>query len=180
MIKLAVAMFTLVAAPLCAAGDGPPRTYESWGVCPFECCTYRTWTAAADVPVHARRSERSPVLFHARRGERVDGVTGVVVTRHPAPITIAQDMRDGYVAGSETPQLALRRGDVVYMLSPMGEGTYLFWYRGKVYRSSIDMAGLPGVAGKGMQTTWWKQVRNASGRTGWTSSDKFQDVDACG
>ncbi|MBV7536630.1 hypothetical protein KW842_12720 [Duganella sp. sic0402] len=102
--------------------DAPPQNYENWGVCPFECCTYRQWTAEGDIPVHQRRSEDSPVLFHVSQGEALDGVDGVVVTERPGVITVDRAVRDGYLRGQEQPQLSLQPGDVLYMLTPLGEG----------------------------------------------------------
>ena len=46
--------------------------------------------------------------------------------------------------------------------------------------SDIEMTGMPGVDGKGMTLTWWKQVKNKAGKMGWTTSVKFQNADACG
>ena len=157
----------------------PPNPYESWGVCPFECCTYREWTADTDIPVHATRSEQSRILYHLHAGERVDALTGVVVTRNPPPIYIDHAVKDGFTKASKHPLLSFKPGDVVYMLAPLGEGFYLFWYQGKVYRSGIGLAALPGVEGNGMTLTWWKQVRNKTGKTGWTQSNHFQNADAC-
>lgn len=181
MKRLAAACSLLLHTMGAVAQDAPPDPYESWGVCPFECCTYRAWTATADVPVHATRSEQSAVLFHLHPGEQLDALTGVVVTEHPALIQVERAVRDGYVAGNRAPQLSLQPGDRVYMLTPLGEGAYLFWYKGKVYEAgSIDMQGNPGIEGKGMTLTWWKQVRNKAGQTGWTTSRDFGNVDACG
>ena len=180
MNNLILAVCSMLAATTVAAQPVPPDPYESWGVCPFECCTYREWAADADIPVHQERSDQSRVLFRLRAGERVDALTGVVVTRHPAAIRIDRPVRDGYSKNGDRPLLSLNRGDVVYILAPLGEGSYLFWYQGKVYRSGIDLAAMPGVEGKGMTLTWWKQVRNQSGKTGWTKSERFQNTDACG
>jgi hypothetical protein len=179
-VLLAAMQFASPPASARPAAPTPPASYENWGVCPFECCSYREWTARADVPVHAQRSDGSRVLFHLRPDEPVDALTGVVVTGHPAPVTIDRAVRDGYVEGRDGPQLSLQSGDVVYMLTPLGEGAYRFWYRGKVYTSGADLQAMPGVEGKDLVMTWWKQVRNKSGRTGWTRSDAFDHVDACG
>jgi hypothetical protein len=170
----------LLASPPATAQEAPPNPYENWGVCPFECCTYREWTADADIPVHAQRNDRSAVLFHVRPGESIQAVTGVVVTKNPARITIDHAVRDGFIAGDDQPRVSFKPGDMVHMLTPLGEGAYLFWYQGKVYQSAIDLAAMPGVEGKGMTLTWWKQVRNKAGKTGWTRSDHFQNADACG
>lgn len=181
MKKIAFACSILLTTLPAAARDTPPNPYENWGVCPFECCTYREWTADADVAVHEKRSKQSPVMFYLRRDESFDALTGVVITENPAAIKVEQAVRDGYIDGSDEPQLSLKPGDVVYMLTPLGEGAYLFWYKGKVYQAgTVAMQGNPGIEGKGMTLTWWKQVRNKAGKIGWTQSDRFRNADACG
>lgn len=179
LIALAASLLC-VATSAAAAPPGPPAPYESRGVCPFECCTYREWTATADVPVHAKRDAHSRVLFDLRPGDKLDAVTGVVVTERAAKVTVDHAMRDGVVEGDDKVHLPLHAGDVLYMLTPLGEGAYLFWYRGKVYHSGPELAALPGVGGKALRTTWWKQVRNKAGRTGWASADDFANADDCG
>lgn len=180
MNRLIAAAVLLLATKSTMAQDRPPDGYENWGVCPFECCTYREWTAEDDIPVHQSRDDRSAVVFRLRRGEAVDGVNGVVVTEKPGAVRIDRSIQEGYIKGDERPQLSLKAGDVVYMLSPLGEGAFLFWYQGKVYRSGLDLAAMPGVDGRGAKMTWWKLVKNKSGQSGWTESNKFRNVDACG
>lgn len=160
--------------------ERPPRDYENWGVCPFECCTYREWQADADIPVHQERSEHSAIVFRLHRDEKVDALTGVVVTNRPAEVHIDRPVKNGYAKDGAGPALSLNAGDVVYMLSPLGEGAYLFWYRGKIYTSGTDLAAMPGVDGKDAQFTWWKLVKNKHGKKGWTTSEKFKGADACG
>jgi hypothetical protein len=162
------------------AQEKPPANYENWGVCPFECCTYREWVADAGMQVYKRRNEKSPVLFRLQRGEAFQAVTGVIVTEKTAAITIDRPVRDGYIKGSDAPQLSFKAGDVVYMLTPLGEGAYQFWYQGKVYQSGIDLIAMPGVDASDAKLTWWKQVKNKAGKTGWTKSDRFKNADACG
>ncbi|HEU4373182.1 MAG TPA: hypothetical protein VFS02_06825 [Telluria sp.] len=180
MNRLVVAAFLLLTNTPAMAQDRPPAGYENWGVCPFECCTYREWTAADDIPVHERRSDQSAVVFRLHPGDAVDGLDGVVVTERPGAVRINSAVNDGYINGNDKPQLALKPGDVVYMLSPLGEGFFLFWYQGKVYRSGIGLAAMPGVDGSEAKMTWWKLVKNKAGQRGWTVSNKFTHVDACG
>jgi hypothetical protein len=180
MNRLLAAVFLLLTSTLGMAQDRPPAGYENWGVCPFECCTYRQWTADDDIPVHQSRSDTSAVIFRLHRGEAVDGVNGVVVTENAAAVRIDHPVQDGYIKGIEKPQLSLRAGDVVYMLAPLGEGFFLFWYQGKVYQSGLDLAAMPGVDGAGAKMIWWKLIRNKSGKSGWTVSNRFTNVDACG
>lgn len=180
MYRLVTTAVLLLSNTLALAQKMPPRNYESWGVCPFECCTYREWTADAEIPVHTERNEKSAVVFRLHRGQAVNGVDGVVVAERPGAVTIDRALRDGYIEGSDQPQLSLSAGDVVYMVSPLGEGSYLFWYQGKIYKSGNDLVGMPGADGRKAKMSWWKQVKNQSGKSGWTASDKFKNVDACG
>lgn len=177
--RVLAALALLLSATLAAAQEMPPPAFESWGVCPFECCTYRQWTADDDIPVHRDRDNRSALAFQLHRGDAVDGVNGVVVAEQARPITIDSPVRDGYLAGSEKPQLTLNPGDVVVVVAPLGEGAYRFWYQGRVYTSGAGLAGMLAGPSK-TRFTWWKQVKNAAGKTGWTASEKFSNVDACG
>jgi hypothetical protein len=96
-------------------------------VCPFECCTYREWEAGGDITVHKNRRDESGVVFRLHLGERVDGVDGVVVTEKPGVVTIDRAVHDGYIQGADQPQLSLKPGELVYVLSPLGEGSYPAW-----------------------------------------------------
>lgn len=178
--NLALAPFLLFTITSIMAQERPPSGYENWGVCPFECCTYRVWSADDEIPIHASRDEKSPVLFRLHQGELVDALTGVVVTVKPGVIKIDKPVRDGFIKGNDEPQLALKAGDIVYMLSPLGEGAYLFWYQGKVYESGNALTAMEGVDGRGSKMTWWKLIKNRANKTGWTQSEKFSNVDACG
>lgn len=170
----------MLAGPLAAAQERPPANYENWGVCPFECCEYRDWIADEDIPVHESRSYQSPVVFHLHKHEKFRALTGVVVTEKAGVVLIDKSVQDGYIKGIDKPQLSLRRGDKIYMLAPLGEGTYRFWFKGKVYSSGTDLATMPGVDGKDAKMTWWKQVENNAGKRGWTTSEKFSNADGCG
>lgn len=179
-VLTATLAFSVFSCPDGVAQEKPPAHYENWGVCPFECCTYREWTADDEIPVHEGRSEQSAIVFRLRPHEQISALTGVVVTEKAGVIRIDKPVKDGYAEGNDAPQLSLKRGDVVYLLSPLGEGSYLFWYHGKVYRSGIEIASMPGVDGNDAKMRWWKQVRNRAGKKGWTTSDKFSNADACG
>lgn len=180
MQRLLLALVLALLGAPSRADEAPPANYENWGVCPFECCTYREWTADDDVPVHQGRSDASPVVFHLRRDESFDAVTGVVVTERAAAVTIDAPVREGYAKGSDAPQLDLKKGNTVYLLSPVGEGNWLFWYRGKVYLSGDALSPAIAPQEASVKMRWWKLVRNHAGVTGWTSSDKFKNADACG
>lgn len=180
MFKTFAALCFFSATAMAAPQEKPPAHFDNWGVCPFECCSYRDWTADDDIAVHANRSDTSPVLFQLHPGEALQALTGVVVTEQPAIRKVEEAVQDGYLGDDDKPQLALKPGEKIYELVPLGEGAYRFWYHGKVYQSGIAVQALPTVEGSELKLTWWKMVRNSAGQHGWTRSDKFQHMDACG
>ena len=63
MVIMLTVAFVSVFTALQAPQKPPPLPYESPGVCPFECCMYRTWTVEKDTRVLDVRRDS------ARRGE---------------------------------------------------------------------------------------------------------------
>src|SRR5262245_54362221 len=96
--------------------DHPPTPYEDHGACPFECCTYRTWTVKTDTDLRGDRRDAASLVARLRKGDRVEGITGVVVTtrlgkaRVLAPIT------------KVATRLRLEAGQTLYVLNYVGEG----------------------------------------------------------
>lgn len=168
----------------------PPRNYEDVGACPFECCVYREWSVVADTTLYKNRSNNAPVGFKVKKGERVTGLTGVVVTLAPGKAVATGDMTVG--EGSNR-KVRVRRGDVLYLLHSVGEGSYKIWFRGRLYeeqpQTAEEHATLPQSVVRlpylrmlrAPRTVWWVKVRNKRGQTGWsTQDDHFGDMDACG
>lgn len=166
----------------------PPLPYKSEGACPFECCTYRTWTVEADTDVLAEHRDGSRVAFRVRRGQRVDGLTGVVIT---ATLGRAIVRRAGTL-GAEGHSLTVRPGDDVFVLHYVGEGYWKLWVQGSIIDDQLpDKDGgcendLREPIECAIQITerpdavWWAKIRS-HGRTGWTRElDHFGNVDACG
>jgi len=194
-LALALLCCTLaaVAAPVAQRSRGssrPPRMYADFGACPFECCTYRRWGVSADTVLYKERSTRSPVAGRARKGEHVEGLTGVVITANPGVVKVKKEM----TLGIDGRKVKARPGDVLYLLHYEGEGLYKFWFRGRIYqdempyqprlhqsaeseakaRELIEFVNEP-------ETIWWVKVRNRRGQVGWTPrNEHFTDIDACG
>jgi hypothetical protein len=165
----------------------PTVPFDSKGVCPFECCTYRTWTVRTDTDILVDRTPGAPVAFRVHRGERVEGVTGVVVTTTLGRAVV----RRAVTLGVESGPIAVQPGDAVYILHYSGEGYWTFWAHGR-----IDADQIPGKdegcvddAGESIscavqiieapRTTWWAKIRSG-GKEGWTSHlDHFGEIDAC-
>ena len=164
--------------------------YESPGVCPFECCKYRTWTVEEDTRILAERRDGAPVRFTVRRGEHVKGVTGVVVTT-----------RFGRAVAGSSRRLGVRRqlvkpGDELQVIHYLGEGTWKYWFQGSVdqdflpdpdncarsSKSSREMLAACAVQiVEKPTTTWWVKIRSRGAKDGWTQQvDHFSKIDACG
>lgn len=190
-VALLTASLAVVGVADAAAGPGRPSLpqvpYEDHGACPFECCTYRTWTVKADTPVRTDRRDTAPVAFRVRPGEQVNGLTGVVVTRKLGRATI----REPIVV--DTDKLALEPGEAVSVVNYIGEGVWKIWTRGRLYHLEIASkehtcaghARAPGPCAAQIveepKTVWWAKVRNRGGQEGWTRQlDHFGQVDACG
>jgi hypothetical protein len=154
--------------------------FESEGVCPFECCTYRKWTVEKETAVRVRREAGAPVAFTLRAGDAVDALTGVVVVSDAGR---ARAPREVPVEGLGT----LQAGDEVAVLHPLGEGFWLVWREGK--KGSAQVGDKPARPGPGqpelLQTRkpryrWWVQVRDGKGQVGWTDvPENFGNKDRC-
>lgn len=165
-----------------AISGTPPSPYVDSGACPFECCQYGDWRARSNIRAHARRDQHSRTIFTIRKGEKVRAITGAVVTEKPGRIRILEPM----VVGAKY-RFALHRGDIIFTLHYLGEGTELFWYQGRVDECELHIA--PFVS-KGQQpkmqlleqetTAWWIKVRNAAGKVGWINESDFDGMDGCG
>lgn len=168
----------------------PPRNYEDLGACPFECCTYREWSVEVDTTLYRTRSTKSRAAFRVKKGERVTGLTGVVITLEPGRAVATGDVtisRDG------EREVKVRKGDVLYLLHPIGEGFFKTWFRGRFYEVQPESGAEHTARPEGVarlpylrlqsrpRTVWWMKVRNKRGQVGWTVQNKnFGEVDACG
>jgi hypothetical protein len=156
--------------------------YEDPGACPFEGCVYREWIARRVTPVFKDRDRSSSILFELRRGDKVQAITGIVVTQKPGVVRFTRAWR----------RLA-QPGDLLYLLTYRGEGHTKAGLKGRFF-DNLDASDFLNAA---CETTpnkcpaelierptrsWWVQVRNASGLVGWTDrpSEDFANKDALG
>jgi hypothetical protein len=168
--------------------QGPPVPYEDIGACPFEGCVYREWQANAPVEILAERRTDSAVISLIAKGERVQALTGVVVTIKAG--RIQTDTPRELPADGGT--LALMPGQTLFLLTYLGEGHSKAWFNQRLYKwvdASVALNGacqfIPerckGWTVERPQSEWWVQIRTASGRVGWTlDTGKFDNKDRFG
>ncbi len=169
----------------------PPIPYEDYGVCPFECCNYGEWTVNEKTALHKDRTNDSPILFTVMPEEKVQGLTGVVVTTSPGEVNIVRPITIEFSAdNSDTSQtIQAQPGDIVYLLTSHGEGEYKAWFKGRFM--NVDVPSLmeknqPGSLEKnhghlgGGKSIWWVKIKNRQGQIGWTNqSNRFGNQHQC-
>ena len=154
-------------------GAAPALPFYDWGACPYETCAYREWTVHQAATVYDTWKQGRRPIAHLAAGEKVTGITGVVVTIKPGLVRIDRDL----------PELDLRRGETILTYADRGEGFSAAWFKGS-YHSEYDIsfAKLPDGTGCGGEhcaatyldpgtKSWWTEVRLDSGRIGWVEMD---------
>jgi hypothetical protein len=118
-----------------------------------------------------------------RKGTWVVGLTGNVTTV-PSKFTIVKEH------GKYKPN------DVLWVYTPLGEGFYKVWFKGKMFDEELDYMSGPfeqsapkceetpdcwGKLEKDLKVTWWVKIRSKEGWVGWTDeTENFSNMDACG
>jgi hypothetical protein len=182
---------TSSAQPQRASGvttSGPPLPYEDVGACPFEGCVYRQWIANAAVDVRTGRQPNDSIAFTLKPGDRVQAVTGIVVTLKAGRVTFRAPID---LPSSDGP-VHVVPGETLYLLTYHGEGSTTAWFKGHLYdwldgseffNALCEDRPNPcnGSIVERPQRVWWVRLRSLRGRMGWTrETDKFDNKDAFG
>ena len=161
----------------------PPSVYVDKGACPFECCSYRKWKTEKTAVAYARPDKRSRVVGRFRAGTDVIALTGEVRTIPGKFVILKQHEK-------------YRPGDVLWVYTPLGEGFYKVWFKGRMYDEGLDYMSGPfekshpsceetpncwGKLERKLQVEWWVKIRSAEGWVGWTDrAENFSNKDSCG
>jgi len=95
-------------------GSRPPQPFVDKGACPFECCTYRRWDVKTPTIVRSAMMDSAPVAFRLNKGEKVLGVTGVVITTQPGEVRVLKNTKVG--------KRDVKAGETLFLLTNLGEG----------------------------------------------------------
>lgn len=164
----------------------PPFPYADYGACPFECCQYGPWTSEKDIIIAREQfgSEYNPhsiTAFTVHQGEKVQALTGVVVTNELGHAEVKKPCLIG--------NFPAQVGDYVWLLSYAGEGYYKVWYKGEISYVLPDDPSNDYDGGEYAETIiikepkydWWVKIKNWRGQVGWTNEPfNFYGNDACG
>ena len=152
--------------------------YEQ-GTCPGEYCQYREWHVKQAVTVYDSWKAGRRAVAQLAAGDKVTGVTGMVITLKPGLIRMDRDL----------PEQHLKRGDTILTYGFSSEGFSAVWFQGRYQRDfDISFTKWPDGSGCGNghcaatfvdlgKVLWWAKVRLASGRMGWVEMDhgKIED-----
>lgn len=147
--------------------------YKDVGACPFECCTYRDWFARKPMAVFKTMNSGSPIAFKLKKGEKVRGITGVVITSVAGKVKALKDQP------FDNLKIKIKKGDILSILTYEGEGFYLYWFKGKFFQESTGNELVKTLSEP--KSVWWVKIKNRKGQIGWAISDgNFDNQDQCG
>lgn len=184
MVKSLIFWVAAIAYPTAASAgfSKAPDIYIDKGACPFECCTYRSWTVNANTVLYISPDEESAKIGEVKKGEVVQGVTGEVRTKAGKFIV-------------HTAQGRFFPGDVIWIYTYLGEGHFTAWYKGEFFEAELGFSPYEGSMGKRcekgdycwgelekeLDTVWWVKIKSKSGLQGWSNrAENFGHKDACG
>lgn len=150
---------TAPAAVAAGQGSGPPKVLE--GLCPFECCTYREWTALQEVVAYRSERDTTAAAFTLAAGERFTAHDGNVHVDRPG-LAVVTDTSELRRAMGRT--FGLAPGDTLALLAPAGEGHMWMW-NGRETFTADPLYG--GRIVRDARWDWWVRVSNAAGASGW-------------
>ena len=154
--------------------------FRDVGACPFECCTYREWTANNPTVLLKNMSDNSPAVFKVKKGETVQAVDGMVITTKAGIGRAVSDTNlqfDDWKKNT-TRNVSIKKGERVLILTPIGEGFYKVWYKGLILQAGMDTSPFKTLSEP--KSVWWVKIKNRKGQVGWTKlTENFDDKDSC-
>jgi len=91
----------------------PALPFYDWNVCPGEGCTYGQWIARKSIAVYDVWKKNRRLIARLSVGDKVTGVTGIVITFRPGMIEINRDLPDKHLKSGDTLLTYTYRGEVV-------------------------------------------------------------------
>lgn len=152
---------------LAADRSGAPQfPYVNVGACPGEACYYNVeFIAKEDTVARRGHGKNDGVAYSVRKGQRLFGTNGVIVTHKPG---IQRAIRDCTVG-----DLVLKRGDSIYDLHYVALGHFKAFYKGHVVTYDHNAAADCLKEEQKLDSSWWVEVEDEQGRKGWIEGQLF-------
>ena len=185
--SLAAAPDTLTLAVGDQLAERPTAPLRIEGACPFECCTYGSWTTTDETALYAAPGDTAAApAFSVPAGTGLTVATGHVLLTRLDALSLP-DSTTLFLDADETRTAA--PGDSVILLDYVGEGTYRVWYDGGIYQADgaavLPPSDEPTVTHADPGEThrqWWARAETGEGQAGWLWMDRTPPVegaDAC-
>ncbi|MEK7854570.1 MAG: hypothetical protein AAB288_00645 [Acidobacteriota bacterium] len=112
------------------------------------------------------------IAFRLKKGERVRGLTGSVITSQAGEVRVLKRTKIG--------RFTAQPGDTLYLMTYVGEGFHRVWFKGKITdEETYDKTIFRQI--REPKAVWWVNVRNSKGQIGWSREpDNFGNKDQCG
>jgi hypothetical protein len=130
--------WAVVFALMSVLADPPSLPFVDFEASPCEGCIYQKWIARKPVAVYDTWKEGRRQVAQILTGDRVTGITGVVITYRPGLIRMDRDL----------PEQGLKQGDTIFEYTYRGEGYSGVWFDGR-YRPSYDVSFAKRLDGSG-------------------------------
>lgn len=148
------------------------------GACPFEGCTYGTWTTSAETTVFVRADAGSEA-FTVPAETALEADRGfVLLTR--LGVSVAERATEVYLDYRHTTPVAV--GDTLLVMDSEGEGSFRVWHDGQIAFTGVDgYYAPPGETAplrevSAPEAQWWAHVTLSDGREGWLWMDQTPPV----
>src|SRR5574340_1649912 len=130
MLAAYLSFFAVLAFGQTQNAAGPNLPFTDPGACPLECCQYGEWTATSSQRAYQSSNKDSGLAFTIRSGEKVDALTGLVITRKAGIVILRKQTTFG--------DITVPAGEKLFVLHRSGEGEALFWYKGAAHSAELD------------------------------------------
>src|SRR5215203_1982274 len=170
----------LIALSVQTFGQKLSLPFRDVGACPFECCTYREWTANKPTVLLKNMSDNSPAVFKVKKGDRGQAVDGMVITTKAGIGSAVSDTNLEFVDWKKNTRrnVSIKKGERVLILTPIGEGFYKVWYKGLILQAGMDNSQFKTLSEP--KYVWWVKIKNRKGQVGWTKlTENFDNKDSC-
>jgi len=118
-------------------------------------------------------SDPAPISFRVKVGEKVLGMTGVVITTQPGIVRALKATDIGT-------KMWINKGEQFYVLTNLGEGFTKVWFKGRIFVAEPYDESLFKFI-RQPKSIWWVKIKNHAGRIGWSRQpENFGNMDQCG